>query len=811
VLVPEKIGEFYLGRPYDLGRKTAAEGLVLYDSRDLVTHAAIIGMTGSGKTGLAIGLLEEAAIDGVPAIAIDPKGDLANLLLTFPDFSPDAFRPWVNAEAAAREGVSVDDLAKQQAETWKQGLESWGQDAARVRRLRDAIDVNVFTPGSNAGLPLSILKSFDAPPSEIVEDHELFAEQVTTSVTGLLTLAGIDADPLKSREHILLSTIVTTAWRNGEALDLASIIQRVQSPPVQKIGVLELDAFYPAAERFQLAMALNNLLASPGFQAWMQGAPLDVGQLLYTPQGKPRLSILSVAHLGDAERMFFVSMVFSQTVAWMRKQKGTTSLRAILYMDEVAGYVPPTANPPSKPPLLTLLKQARAFGLGVVLATQNPVDLDYKALSNIGTWFLGRLQTERDKLRVLDGLEGAIAGAGAFDRADMDRTLSALGKRVFLLHNVHESQPQVFETRWTLSYLAGPLTREQIRTLMAPKKANAPAAASSAASGDGKAEAESKAEVSAPTPQRGAAPASQGARPVLPPDIPQYFVPASSKGHVVYSPRLFCAGSVQFIDAKLGIDEPRGVTVLAAIGDGAVPVDWQTAEPTTIALGDLDQQPDESAAFASLPAAASKPKNYVAWEKEFTRWLCATQTIDLFKDGETGLVSRPGESERDFRIRVHQATREERDAAKQRLQQKYAPKLQQLTDRLRRAEQAAQRESQQATESKVQTGFSILATGIGALFGRKTISATNIGKAASAARSASRMMKESGDVSRAQQTIQALQAQIQELDATLQDELSALDATADASQRPLAAVSIKPKKTNVIVQRVVLAWVAAEN
>ena len=466
----EKLGAFYLGRPYDLGNRAPGDGVLLYDSRDLVTHAAIIGMTGSGKTGLAISLLEEAAIDGIPAIAIDPKGDLANLLLTFPDLSPASFRPWINADEARRQGISEDDFAAREAENWKKGLAGWGQDGARIQKLKDSAEVSVFTPGSNAGLQVSILKSFDPPPAEILDDHELFAERVSTSVTALLTLAGVTADPVKSREHILLSTVVADAWRKGEALDLAALISRVQTPPVQKIGVLDLEAFYPAGDRFQLAMALNGLLASPSFQAWLQGDPLDVGQLLYTPQGKPRLSIVSIAHLNDAERMFFVSMLFGQALSWMRRQPGTTSLRAILYMDEVAGYLPPVAMPPSKPPLMTLLKQARAFGLGIVLATQNPVDIDYKALSNIGTWFLGRLQTERDKLRVLDGLEGAVTGTGGFDRAEMDRTLSALGKRVFLLHNVHDAHPMTFETRWALSYLSGPLTRDHIRTLMAPEE-----------------------------------------------------------------------------------------------------------------------------------------------------------------------------------------------------------------------------------------------------------------------------------------------------------------------------------------------------
>ncbi|MCA9086899.1 MAG: ATP-binding protein, partial [Planctomycetaceae bacterium] len=209
-------------------------------------------------------------------------------------------------------------------------------------------------------------------------------------------------------------------------------------PPFDRIGVIGLENFYPQADRFQLAMLLNNLLASPGFSSWMEGESLDIQKMLYSPDGKPRFTILSIAHLSEAERMFFVTIFLNEVVSWMRAQSGTSSLRAILYMDEVFGYFPPTANPPSKTPMLTLLKQARAFGLGVVLATQNPVDLDYKGLSNAGTWFIGRLQTERDKARVLDGLEGASAAAGhAFDRRQMEVILSGLGSRVFLLNNVH--------------------------------------------------------------------------------------------------------------------------------------------------------------------------------------------------------------------------------------------------------------------------------------------------------------------------------------------------------------------------------------
>ena len=468
----EKLGLFYLGRPYDVAARKRGEGLTLYDSRDLVTHAVCLGMTGSGKTGLCLSLLEEAAIDGIPALIIDPKGDLGNLLLTFPQLSAAEFRPWINEDDARRKGMDPDAFAAAEAARWARGLAEWSQDAARITRLRDAADVVVYTPGSEAGIPVSVLRSFSAPPQPIRDEPELLRERVSTTATSLLGLLGIDADPIKSREHILISTILDAAWREGKALDIAALIQQIQSPPVTRVGVLELEAFYPAKDRFALAMALNNLLAAPGFSAWMEGEPLDIQHLLYTAAGKPRLAIFSIAHLNEAERMFFVSLLLNHALGWMRTQSGTTSLRALIYMDEIFGYLPPVANPPSKLAMLTLLKQARAFGVGMVLATQNPVDLDYKALSNAGTWLIGRLQTERDQMRVLDGLEGASANGGVpFDRQATGRVLSGLATRVFLMHNVHEDAPEVFESRWAISYLRGPLTRSQIKILMDPRRA----------------------------------------------------------------------------------------------------------------------------------------------------------------------------------------------------------------------------------------------------------------------------------------------------------------------------------------------------
>lgn len=462
----EKLGLFYLGRELDASSKARTDAPLLYDSSDLVTHGVIAGMTGSGKTGLGIGLIEEAAIDGVPVIAIDPKGDLGNLLLTFPALAPADFAPWVDADEARRAGLAPDAFAGAEAAKWSKGLAEWGQDGARIQRLRDAAELGLYTPGSTSGRPLSIVKSFAAPDPALLDDADLLQDRVSTAATSVLTLAGVDAEPMRSREHTLLAALFSESWRAGRDLDLATLITQIQTPPIQKIGVVDIESFFPSKDRFGLAMQLNQLLAAPGFAAWLEGEPLDVSRLLYTDSGRPRISIISIAHLDDQERMFFVSLLLNEIVGWMRSQRGTSSLRALIYFDEIFGFLPPVANPPSKAPLLTILKQARAFGMGLVVATQNPVDLDYKALANAGTWMLGRLQTERDKARVLDGLEGAAAGA-SLDRSHIDNLLSGLGKRQFLLHNVHEKAPVVFETRWTLSYLRGPLGRDEIKKLTA--------------------------------------------------------------------------------------------------------------------------------------------------------------------------------------------------------------------------------------------------------------------------------------------------------------------------------------------------------
>jgi len=794
----EKLGVFYLGRPYDLVAKQAKPGWLLYDSKDLVTHAVCVGMTGSGKTGLCIGLLEEAAIDGIPALIIDPKGDLANLMLNFPQLRGEDFAPWINEDDARKKGLSPADYATQQAEMWKKGLGDWGQSGERIQKLRDAADVAVYTPGSSAGIPVSILKSFAAPSKEILDDPEMLRERISTTVTSLLGLVGVEADPIKSREHILLSTILDHTWKAGQDLDLATLIQQIQTPPVAKIGVLDLDSFYPSKERFALAMQLNNLLAAPGFSAWLEGEALDVGQMLHSPGGKPRLAIFSIAHLNDAERMFFVTLLLSQTLGWVRAQSGTTSLRAILYMDEIFGYFPPVANPPSKAPLLTLLKQARAYGLGVVLATQNPVDLDYKGLANTGTWFIGRLQTERDKARVLEGLEGASASSGKkFDKQGMEQLLAGLGNRVFLLNNVHEDAPEVFQTRWTLSYLRGPLTRTQIKLLMEPVRGKA-----SGVRGEGKDRPASSPAASHLTPH--------ASRPMLPPDVPQHFIPVRgsqpSGSTLIYQPMLLAASQVRVSDSKVGVDVTQDVTLLAPISDGAVAVDWDRAAGSGLALADLESSPLDGARFGAVPSAASKAKIYEVWNKDFAGWLFRTQKVDLLKSPSTKESSKPGESERDFRVRLQQFGREARDKQSDSLRKKYAPKIAALQDRIRRAGQMVERQQSESRSSQMQAAISVGASILGAFLGRKTVSATNIGRATTAVRGAERAIKESKDVGQAEENVSALQQQLAGLEAQFKTETDAFAAATDPLNEKLETVSLKPTKANIAVKLVALAW-----
>jgi hypothetical protein len=803
----EKLGVFYLGR--EIGAADAKDRpLVLYDSKDLVTHAVCVGMTGSGKTGLCIDLLEEAAIDGVPAVLIDPKGDLANLMLTFPDLKPSDFLPWVNEDDARKKAMTPEQYSEQQAAMWKKGLADWGQDGERIRRLRESAEFVIYTPGSSAGIPVSILKSFDAPAASILEDPDLLRERITTTVTSLLSLLGIDADPLKSREHILLCTILEALWGQGRSLDMAGLIRAVMEPPVSRVGVFDLEAFFPAKDRHELAMKLNNFLASPAMKSWTEGEPIDLQRMLYGKSGKPRMAIFSIAHLGDAERMFFVSLLLLQVLGWVRSQSGTTSLRALLYMDEIFGYLPPVANPPSKAPILTLLKQARAFGFGVVLSTQNPVDLDYKALSNAGTWLIGRLQTEQDQQRVLDGLEGAAAGAGArFDRRETMKILAGLKNRMFLMNNVHEDRPVLFESRWAMSYLRGPLTRDQIKKLQPAYK---PAAAGEAREAPAAAAAKPAAGAAKP----GAAKAAAGEaadRPVISPSIPQFFVPARMQAEgaqtLVYEAACLGIAKMYYVDAKASLSVEQDVSVAASISPELARPEWDEAVPAGVRDKDLETVPEPDALFGPVGGALGDPKSYVAWNRDFQEWLFRSQSLKLLRSPSLDLVSKPGESEQDFRIRLQVSGRERRDQLRDKFSQRYAARIASLQERIRRAEQATEREQAQAQQQKLQTAISVGSVLLGALAGRRITSRSTFGRAATAARGAGRIFKEGQDVQRAEENVQELQKQLEELEAQANYDADLMRGSADPLTEQFETVEVKPRKTDISVRVLGLGWV----
>lgn len=804
----ERLGAFYLGKEFDPASGVKPGAHLQYDARDLTTHAVCVGMTGSGKTGLCVALLEEAALDGVPAIIIDPKGDLANLLLTFPELRPEDFLPWVNPDDARRKGQTAQECAAATAAAWREGLAAWDQDGERIRRLRASAEFRIYTPGSDAGTPVSILASLSAPVGGWEGNEEARREQIAGTVGALLGLAGVDADPLRGREHILLSTIFEQAWREGRDLDLAQLIAAVQRPPVAKLGVFDVDVFFPPQERFALAMALNAVVAAPSFASWLQGEPLDVDALLRAPDGRPRHAIFSIAHLPDAERMFFTTLLLEQVVAWMRRQPGTTSLRALLYMDEVFGFLPPTAEPPSKKPLLTLLKQARACGLGVVLTTQNPVDLDYKALGNAGTWLLGKLQTERDKLRVLDGLESA---GGGFDRKTVDTLLSGLGERVFLLHDTHADGPVLMQTRWAMSYLRGPLTRDQIRTL----SQQAPAGAGPAPT------------VEAPAPGRVASdPAATSATPPpLPPAVPQAWAPATlsreaalaaferergrldvASATLVYEPRIGAFGRVAFVDRKLGVEEEQAVGLLVRPRDAGALIRWREAEPTTLDPATLAAAPENGARFAPPPAAWNAVAVFKAAAKDFADHLYRDRALSLPHCPALDLHGLPGESEAAFAGRAGLAARERRDAEVDKLRAKAETALARLTAKLERerhelTQDRADHASRQR-EELLSAGETI--AGMLGVFGSR-----RRGGLAAAARK--RHLTDSArlDIAESEQSLAGLEREIAGLRAQLEREVAEAAARWDAAAREVAAAEVKPRRTDVRVDLVALTWVPA--
>lgn len=789
----EKLGQFYLGRGYDPATQAICDDLLLYDSKDLVTHGVVLGMTGSGKTGLCLTLLEETAMDHIPAIVVDPKGDIANLALLFPELDAASFRPWINEDDAARKGVSPDEHAAATAALWRKGLADWGQDGARIRALREKVDVAIFTPGSRAGIPVSILASLAAPPFEVMDDAEALAERIASTVESLLALVGVDSGGGQSPAAVLLASVFQHAWAAGQNLTLETLIRHIQRPAFDKVGVLDLETFCPEKDRQALALRCNNLLASPGFATWLEGVPLDMASLLHTPAGKPRIAVFSTAHLDDAGRMFFTSLLLNQLLGWMRAQQGTTSLRALFYMDEIFGYLPPSANPPSKRPLMTLLKQGRAFGLGCLLATQNPVDLDYKALSNIGTWFLGRLQTERDRARVLDGLQGAADAQGAgFDRGAMERLLAGLTARVFLMNNVHENGPVVFHVRWAMSYLRGPLTRGQIKQLMDPKRGEFPGGAPSSAAANPMA-----------MPGIGTAPAP-GARPAVAAGVTERFVPpAGGGGDIVYRPHLLRKGLVAFSSARTGVDGSRTVTLVHPILESGI--DWEHAVQPAPDPDRADKEPCQGAGFEPLPGFAMNAANYKQVEKDFAEWLYRNERAEIHACKALREYSKLGESEADFRARLQLQAREARDAACDKLRAAADKRIATLESRLRTAESRLAKEKAEAASAKIQMGASVLGGLLGGLFGRK-VGASTISRGSAAVGKATSAFKQSQDVANAERAISEIQTQIEAARRQLEAEVEKTAAALDPATLPLETETLSPTRTNVRVLQVGLLW-----
>ncbi|MBX7210751.1 MAG: DUF87 domain-containing protein [Verrucomicrobiaceae bacterium] len=803
----EKLGTFYLGRDYDIAKKQTGDGLVLYDSKDLVTHGVVLGMTGSGKTGLCLALLEEAAIDGIPVIAIDPKGDIGNFLLQFPNLSAGEFKPWVNEDDARRKGQSVDDFSAAQAALWQKGLSEWGQSADRIKKLRETVDMAIYTPGSSAGLSVSILSSLDCPPPEVMDDAETLADRIDSTVSSMLGLMGVNADPVQSPEHILLSNIVSYCWKKGQNLSLENLVRHIQQPPIRKIGVVDIDTFCPEKQRNDIAMKLNNLLASPGFSAWLEGEPLNIQRMYYTADGKPRVTIFNIAHLNDNERMFFVSLLMNQLLGWMRAQQGTTSLRALFYMDEIFGYLPPTANPPSKKPMMILLKQARAFGLGILLGTQNPVDLDYKALSNIGTWFLGRLQTERDKARVLDGLEGAAGSAGAkFDRGQMENMLSALGNRIFLMNNVHEDHPVVFQVRWILSYLSGPLAKAQVKKLMDPLRKSACAAAADAGGEDS----------GFLPPQRESAAPRNTVKPKLPDGVEEYFMPckeAVSADRLCFMPALIRSATVNYDDAKRKITGRASVTLVNEIDEEQQKVNWDKFYdiPRDIDLSKLAREADEGAEFGDLPGAAMKSQTYNSIEKDFVDWVYSNHTLEVSSSPVLESFSNPGESAGDFRVRIAQTAREIRDKMLDELRAKYAKKQKDLEDKAAKALAKVEQQKAQATSAKIATAVQVGSSILGALLGRKSgLGAASTLMRGSSVTSVSRAMKESQDAATAEQDVERLKADMDAMEKEIADATQKIRDQYDPATMALETVKLTPVKKNIQPAATGILWLPHE-
>ena len=769
----EKLGLFYLGRDVDKTTMEATDALTLLKNKNFTTHAAIIGMTGSGKTGLGVGIVEEAVIDNIPSIIIDPKGDMGDLCLTDPSFSSTSFEPWVKDEANAKE-ADVGEYAKKISGIWKEGIESSGQTSERVKKFHQ-VKKTIYTPGSSAGVAVNIMSSLETPPSEIMEDSDTFASYLKSTTTSLLSLVGIDADPLDSKEYILLAQIITKSWLEGEDLGIESIIGKIINPSFKKIGVLPLDDFYPQDARFKLATKFNSLLASPSFSLWMQGDNLDIQKLLYDENGKAKVAIFSISHLNDEERMFFVTLLLNKYIAWMRRQSGTSALKTLLYMDEIFGFFPPTKNPPSKEPMLLLLKQARAFGVGVVLSTQNPVDLDYKGLSNIGTWFIGRLQTTQDIERVIDGLGGKVGSS--FEKSEIKQLLANLKKRTFFLKSAHLDDIRLFSTRWVMSYLKGPLKRDEISALMQTQK-----------------ESRSLKTETVDTLIR----KHDGLESFqhIDDSIPQYYEPDATQKNI-FSPTLGAKVKVHFYQQRRGIDEEKELCLFLALDGKEQILSWEDAVGEEVNFTHFPTVAPTGAKFYALPNIVLEDKGLKRAIRELKETLYQKENIELFRCTSPKLESKTGESRSDFIVRLQDTLQEKKEIEIEKLQTRYSKKEKTLLARLSRAKERVDKEASDSTGTMIEAGIAVL----GALFGRT--SPAKIGRAVS---KGSKILKERGDMSRAEARMAAIKDDIEALEYELEDKIDALNDKFDVENCEIETFKIKPRKTDIDVEICAIVW-----
>ncbi len=799
----EILGSFYLGAKYDIDTQKTTDELVNYDARDLTTHAVCVGMTGSGKTGLCLGLLEEAAIDKVPAIIIDPKGDMTNLLLQFENLSPEDFKPWINADDANRKGKTVDEFATDTANMWKKGLADWGQDSERIKTLKKSVDYTIFTPGSNAGIPINILGSFAAPQIDFDSEEEMLHERIQGTVAALLGMVGSKEDPSRSREGILLATLFEHYWRKHEDLDLTKLIMGIQKPPFSQLGVFDVETFFPEKDRFDLAMDFNTLVASPQFKYWLIGETLDIDKIYFTAEGKPRHSIFYIAHLSDSERMFFVTLLLNSLITWMRRQSGTTSLRSLLYFDEIFGYFPPTANPPSKKPLMTILKQARAFGLGSVLVTQNPVDIDYKGLSNAGTWFIGKLQTERDKKRVLGGLEGAIAEAGGSSNLDFDKIITGLDSRVFLMHNVHDDAPIVYHTRWAMSYLRGPLTRPQLKSLMSDKKASSTNRKEKAI---GKSVGLDQAK-----------PVSIASAPSVDPSIEQRFFAvwksaseaAQELGNkdglrIEYKPLTMGLANVRFYDKKSGIDKVNSMANLTLPPDDFGRTDWDNSyqpEEWRRNLLDKPDHPDSvPVSYLGVPETMNTKKELSNVEDDFEDWIYQNKKLIRLEHKGFKIFQEAAESKEAFSMRVQQVARERRDEELDEMEEKYETKFNRVHEKIRKEEQDLNDAKADARSRRTQEAIGVAQTIFSVFIKGRS-------RSLSSAATKRRMSRKAGNkVQESKEDLMVLEDNLQDLEREFKGKLDDIKAKYKTMNEEITERIVKPRKTDIRVDKILLVW-----